>query len=196
MYTKKVKVESTVFKSLSEAAKFLACNPSYLSQVLSKGSNKIKGRNVEFVENVYTSNSSTVVSKRKCPVICETTGTTYPTIAAASRAAKANSWTMGLKMETTGKFIDDNGNVYIRTRPMNSRAGVNYINKHSNVIYKVKRKTKKAIEEALYHEKNESVSIYSILEKTAINLITKKHYKKAATICTTLNDLMEEGINA
>ena len=196
MKTKKVKVEKTIFNSLKEAAAFLACNPSYISQVLAKGSNKIKGRNIEVIESACSVTDTKKASKRACPVLCETTGKMYPTIAAAARAAEANSWTMGIKMETTGKFIDKDGNTYVRTRPMVSKEGVSYNNKYSEMVRSVKHYIKKKVDTSNNVEnKNESFE-YSTLEKMAIDLISKKRYKEASTLCTVLNDLMKGNINA
>lgn len=196
MKTKKVKVEKTIFNSLKEAATFLACNPSYISQVLAKGSNKIKGRNIEVIESACSASNTKKTTKRACPVLCETTGKMYPTITAAAKVAKANCWTMGLKMETTGKFIDKDGNTYVRTKPMVSKEGISYSNKYSEVIRPVQHYIKKKVNVSDDIENKTENFTYSTLEKTAIDLISKKRYKEASAICTVLNDLMKGNINA
>lgn len=196
MKTKKVKVEKTVFNSLKEAAGFLACHPSYISQVLARGANQIKGRNIEILENASSIGNTKKTKKRACPVLCETSGKMYPTIMAAAKAAKAHPWTMSLKMETTGKFIDKDGNTYVRTKPMASKEGITYSNKYSEMIRHVRPYIKKKVDISNNIEnKTESFS-YSALEKTAIDFISKKHYKEASAICTVLNDLMKGNINA
>ena len=196
MKTKKVKVEKTIFNSLKEAASFLACHPSYISQVLARGANNIKGRNIEAIENACSMSNTKSVRKRACPVLCETTGKMYSTIMAAAKAARAHPWTMSLKMETTGKFIDKDGNTYVRTKPMMSKEGITYSNKYSEMIRQVRPYIKKTVDISDNIEsKTESFS-YSALEKIAIDLISKKHYKEASAICTVLNDLMKGNINA
>ena len=196
MKAKKVKVEKTIFNSLKEAAAFLACNPSYISQVLARGSNRIKGRNIEVIENACSADNTKKITKRACPVLCETTGKMYPTITAAAKVAEVSSWTMSLKMETTGKFIDKDGNTYVRTRPMVSKEGISYSNKYSEVIRPFQRYIEKKVDISNDVENKTERFAYSTLEKTAVDLISKKRYKEASAICTVLNDLMKGNINA
>ena len=59
--------------------------------------------------------------KRKVPVLCETTGMTFGTIQEASAYAKANPWTMSIKMDVMGQFIDSEGRVYKRLTPMKTK---------------------------------------------------------------------------
>jgi len=57
---------------------------------------------------------------KACKVICSD-GTVYNSIEQASKAAGVSGWTMGVKMETAGSFVDKNGNSYTRERPMETK---------------------------------------------------------------------------
>jgi hypothetical protein len=61
----------------------------------------------------------------------------FSTIAAAAKFAQTNKWTMGVKMDTAGGFIDKYGNEYVRERPMETK------NKYKNRGKKIKFEIKK-----------------------------------------------------
>lgn len=78
--------------------------------------------------------------KRLCGVVCETTGKVFKSIRAASRYAKANDWTMSLKMTAMGQFTDREGRVYKRLQPMKSKNI--YTSSSDKVIRGTKKKEK------------------------------------------------------
>lgn len=75
--------------------------------------------------------------RKNCRVYCKNLDIWFSTITAAAKHAGVNSWTMSLKMDTAGSFIDRFGNEYIRERPMETK------NKYKNRGKKIKREIKK-----------------------------------------------------
>lgn len=128
-----VNVEGQIFKSMNEAARFLNCKSTSVWFAAHTG-NKYKGLDISLVEPVETKpisitksyykpkgktmRKSTKKDNRNCPVHCETLNRTFKTITNAAKFAGVNKWTMGLKMETAGQFVDKKGNVYKRMKPM------------------------------------------------------------------------------
>lgn len=115
-----VKVEDKTFNSLKDACEYLKIKyTGGLAHALNKGNTTYKGMTIEQVP---------VASKRRnrkgkggCPVICENLNVTFKTISEAAQYAQADGWTMSKKMQSSGKFIDQNGNVYKRMLPMKSK---------------------------------------------------------------------------
>ena len=128
-----VKVENRTFNSLKDACEFLKIqNVAGLAQALSKGNSTYKGLAIEKVIKKTPGNKSNH-ERQSCPVICETQGIKFKSIAKAAKYAQADGWTMSKKMETAGQFIDKNGNVYKRMKPMQTK------NTYSNTGAEVKR---------------------------------------------------------
>lgn len=71
---------------------------------------------------------------KKCKVICITTGQEFDTIDAAARFAGAKRWTMGVKMETAGGFIDSEGREYRRESPMETKNQYSNTGKELQVV--------------------------------------------------------------
>lgn len=59
--------------------------------------------------------------KQGCGVTCVTNGKHFESILKASRYAGCNNWTMGLKMDIAGKFVDSLGRIYVRETPMKTK---------------------------------------------------------------------------
>lgn len=57
----------------------------------------------------------------KIMVYCKTIDRWFPSIQSAAKFAGVNGWTMGMKMQSSGGFIDANGREYIRKTPMKSK---------------------------------------------------------------------------
>lgn len=118
-----VKIDGQHFDSIKAGAESLNCKPYLLYNCYAGGKTTYNGHNLEFTR---TDGALFQIKKAKqsrhytCPVLCTTTGVKYSSISAAAKVANCHNWTMGLKMEKAGKFIDKNGNEYIRERPMNS----------------------------------------------------------------------------
>jgi len=114
----RVRVGVKCFESMRDAARAFGC--SYLAMVKRfKSEGQIKN-NIMTLDSfeLYRKHKKQTKNKRNCPVRCLTTGKEYATITDAAKSIGVNSWTMGLKMEKAGKFIDSNGNEYIRLVPM------------------------------------------------------------------------------
>lgn len=58
---------------------------------------------------------------RRVRVINITKDIWFDTIGEAAKYAKIDGWTMSKKMETSGSFVDDNGDEYIRETPMRTK---------------------------------------------------------------------------
>lgn len=122
-------VEGTRFESITSAAKYLGVVPARIWDA-AHGSGKLKDLAIKFenpaqsqalsLTKGYQSPKKTRKDKRNCPVFCETLNKKFKTISAASKFAGVNGWTMGVKMQTAGQFIDKKGNVYKRLKPMNT----------------------------------------------------------------------------
>lgn len=141
----------------------------------------------------------------RCKVMCTNTGKVFSSISEAARSCGAKSWTMGLKMERAGKFIDANNNEYVRLSPMRSKNVEAYGEtspklEHEVKEYKRKPKfLKKVIEKVetpvvtpaknYTIEKPESaMSVASShLENAAKALITASKYEEAMEIISTLS---------
>lgn len=125
-----VQIESMTFNSLKDACAYLKIkDTSALGRALRKGHDTYKGMKIS--KNVSesqlllpiqnTETKQTTVSKKACPVYCETLHKTFKTIMDAAKFANVNDWTMSVKMKEAGQFVDANGNVYKRLRPMNTK---------------------------------------------------------------------------
>lgn len=113
---KSVLVAGKLFPSIYSAAKFYNAQAASFLWALNH-SKKWHGITIEYATESKNPKKYTT----SCPVLCETTGILYDSISQAARAAHTNMWTMSVKMTTSGKFIDRNGNVYIRQKPMVSK---------------------------------------------------------------------------
>lgn len=74
---------------------------------------------------------------KRCRVYCKNLDIWFSTITAAAKHADVDGWTMSLKMDTAGSFIDKFGNEYVRERPMATK------NNYKNRGKKIKREIKK-----------------------------------------------------
>lgn len=126
----KVIVEGTVFDSINAAARYLNVHASNVWSA-AHGSGKLKDLSIKFekpeqsqalsLEKGYQVSKHKYKKRGGCPVICETLNKKFKSINAAAKYAKVNDWTMSKKMETAGQFVDNDGNVYKRILPMNTK---------------------------------------------------------------------------
>lgn len=128
-----VLVDNVAYNSISDAERALGWSENTLAKPLRQGRKTYKGHTIEYV---LPSQRDKI--KRKNPkavkVLCVTTGVTYDRLGDAAKVAGVDSWTMSKKMETSGGYIDKNGNEYVRLSPMVSKN-----------VYKDTGKTLKAI---------------------------------------------------
>ena len=118
----KIKVDNVhVFNSLMDACKFLKKNNvAGLANAVKCGNKTYDGHSIEQLP-CDTKKKRKIDKKHSCPVICENLNVTFKTITEAANYAQVDGWTMSKKMQSSGKFIDKNGNVYVRLKPMRSK---------------------------------------------------------------------------
>lgn len=148
-------VEGNKFNSLKDAAHYLQLkDASSLNWYLNHSKErKFQGLSIAFADEakekaiVEHLNRPRIIQKRKkqmvkykqaCPVYCEQLNKTFNTITQAAKYAKANLWTMSVKMETAGQFVDKQGNVYKRLKPMNTTK--TYTNTGDSVLKEMHRR--------------------------------------------------------
>ena len=213
-------VDGKTFLSVKEAAAAYKLNPTSLYQALHNGQTKHCGYkicySVKTVEayrkeqamlnkTTTTTAPTTAVTlakkKERCPVKCLTTGKHYPSISAAAKELGIHMWTMSIKMEDTGKFIDKNGNEYIRLKPMNKITDRTYNTKYSNITRDIRPYTKKTknkqnivtpvqpvVITPVIPIKSKQSEVVSSLLKSASLLVDNKNYSQAASIYNILAD--------
>lgn len=190
-------VEGKEFESISAAARMLnvssaqVWHKAHTTGTLNglsvcfkdKTLSKAKTLEKDYQKNYLASKKKAASNKRNCPVICETLNKKFNSIKEASKFAKVNGWTMGMKMEAKGQFVDKNGNIYKRLKPMNTKN-----------IYKTP--TDGITKEVTHHTKTtpimESIKVdspISILQNNAINLIKAGNYKEAGSFLNALETL-------
>ena len=128
--TQRVIVEGKEFASITAAAKYLQSNTGALQYCLQNNRDrKFNGLSIAYadkdkeakIQAYLNSKPTRTTSRIVCPVICETLNKRFSTINAAARFAGVNNWTMSVKMETAGQFVDKKGNVYKRLKPMQTK---------------------------------------------------------------------------
>lgn len=112
---KTIDVNGKRFRSLSQAARYIRISTSRLSELL-KNKKEFMFDNFRIQE--IPKPKKPKPKSKYCKVLQINTGKIFNTISEASRYAGVDSWTMSVKMETAGSFIDKNGNEYKRLSPM------------------------------------------------------------------------------
>lgn len=120
---KTIDVNGKRFRSLSQAAKYIRISTPRLSELLRNKKEFMYDnfRIQEINKPKIPKLKSTKIPKLKskyCKVLQVNTGKIFKTIKEASEYAGVDSWTMSVKMEVAGSFIDKNGNEYKRLSPM------------------------------------------------------------------------------
>lgn len=116
-----------------------------------------------------------MADKRKVKVYCKTLSKWFKSIRSAAKFAGVDDWSMSKKMETAGSFIDNNGNEYIREKPMKTK------NQYENTGKTLKRKTdkrkrRKPLNQLLAEHpvKEKEEIIYGLLPKAVRDLIDER----------------------
>lgn len=112
---KTIDINGKRFKSLSQAAKYIRISASRLSELLR---NKKEFMFDNFRIQEIPKPKKPKPKSKYCKVLQVNTGKIFNTISEASKYAGVDSWTMSVKMETAGSFIDRKGNEYKRLSPM------------------------------------------------------------------------------
>lgn len=198
----KIKVDGMIFDSLVKAARFIKCNAYSISnKFTTMQSDKIefKGHSVEKVK-INDLMTKPKRGRKSVKVKCVTTGEVFNSISDVAKMLGVNAWTMGLKMETNGKYIDAQGKEYIRETPINRSGNTEYKKtKNDTILPKPRREMiKDTILETVENldvEKTVEKMVVSKteeihdLEKVAIKLAAKSKYSEAAMIYELLNKL-------
>lgn len=133
---------------------------------------------------------------KRVPVKCITTGKIYSSITEAAKDANVHMWTMSLKMENTGKFVDKNKNEYIRLKPMVQRTNRKYVGFGTSSIERNVVRGKNTVSETSVIDKKIELSqdemITQSLLKSANLLATSKKYKQAANVFEILANLYDK----
>lgn len=197
-----ISVDNVPFDSVKEVADLCDMSKGALYSALNKNSSYIKGYAVQKLGkhsyNLYKSEMKPVQKVTRGPkaavqVKCLETGKIYPSIGAIAKELGINMWTMSVKMEETGKFIDKQGKSYIRLSPMVKRVDHTYGYKASSITRNISRA--KSVENktvTLDTVKTDIVSqkdaIIQSLVKSANLLTDNKNYSQAAQVLTILSE--------
>ncbi len=112
-----VLVDGVAYNSIGDAEKSCGFPVNTLAKPLREGRKIYKGHKIEYV----LPSQKDKYSHKTVKVLCVTTGVTYDKLGDAAKVAGADQWTMSKKMETSGGYIDANGNEYRRLTPMVSK---------------------------------------------------------------------------
>ena len=190
--------------SVKEAAEFCNINYTSLYAALSHKQKTFKGYNIKKLGNNqffletrepklnFSTSKTKKIHKTAVPVKCLETNTIYPSINAAAKSCNEHMWTMSVKMEETGKFIDKAGNTYIRLAPMIKRTNHTYGTKFSGITREIKPYTKNNKIENTNSISNVPANttrneIINNLVKSATLLTANKNYTEAAQVLTILS---------
>lgn len=184
----KITLNGKCFNSVMAAAKYFKVSYAYF--------NKLVNHDPEALDRLI--NKEAVNNRRggtPCGVTCSD-GTTFKSIRDASKHANAKMWTMSLKMETTGKFVDKNGNEYYRNSPMRKRSDREYSCKTSTV-----RDIKEHVRQSIKHDtivnvaaravNNHNVSVLDQLATQAKAQIDVGNYATAIKLCDAMSVLRQ-----
>lgn len=115
-----------------------------------------------------------MADKRRIRVYCKNLSRWFKSISSAAEFANVDAWSMSKKMETSGSFIDRNGNEYIREKPMQTK------NRYQNTGKTLKRKCDKRVRRKpvnqliAEHPIKEKEFVYGELPKVIRELIDEK----------------------
>lgn len=132
--------------------------------------------------------------RRAVPVKCITTGETFNSIGAVAKQLGINMWTMSLKMEKAGKFIDKEGKTYIRLKPMQQRTNRDYGNQRPDISRELIRhnkteKTNNVVNMPVIQTVNKETTVIESLKHSTVELINCKKYNEASTLLTVIASL-------
>lgn len=184
----KVRIGYKCFESIHEAAKSFGC--SYLAMLKRfKAEGELKNNilTLDSFELRRTKKNLYRKGPRGCHVLCTTTNKEYDSISAIAKAIGVDSWTMGLKMEKAGKFIDKNGNEYIRLTAMNTNR--DYPKQRPDLarsIVRSKQSTNKKVENAEIKANNTLTNAIDSIRKIAIEHIQNGSYAEASNLLEAL----------
>jgi len=193
-----ISVDNVHFDSVRDAANLCDMSKGALYNALSKNQSYVKGYVIQKLGknsyNLYKSEVKPIQKITRGPkaavqVKCLETGKIYPSIGAIAKELGINMWTMSVKMEETGKFIDKQGKSYIRLSPMVKRVNHTYGFKESSITRNIHRNNNtQFIEQSNIKEVSTKDMIIQNLVKSANLLTDTKNYSQAAQILSILSD--------
>lgn len=198
-------LEGQTFNSIKEAADYIKTDSGCILWALKYNADrKYKGLSIAYADADMEKNAvaniasikasrnakikakkSKKIDKRACPVICETNNKRFKTITAAAKYAKANSWTMGMKMDVHGRFVDKEGNVYKRLKPMVTKN--KYMSKFDTITKEVHRGYNKAEPVADVKIQTDETTPVIVLRNQAIDHIRNGNYNRAQQFIAALD---------
>lgn len=197
-----ISVENVKFDSVNDVAQLCNMSRGALYNALSNGASSVKGYIIQrFGKNTFNLiKDDTLIKAPKVPthgpkaavkVKCLETGKIYPSIGAIARELGINMWTMSVKMEETGKFIDKQGKSYVRLSPMVKRTNNTYGFKTSSITRDIHRNKKMESTVDVLNtptQLSKKDIIIQSLVKSANLLTDTKNYSQAAQVLNILND--------
>lgn len=198
----KVKIDGKIYDSMSEGAEAMGWKLWNLADALRFGKSEYQGHAIERLDGKYdklkltktikSTNKSYRTSARSCPVICTTTGEVFRSITEAADHCNLSAWTMGLKMAKAGKFIDKEGNEYIRQKDANySREYPSQTPTLDRQISKYTHKNKENIvqKQIVKSESSLNMSDENALRIITSNMVKNKQYNEASVLLNILKNM-------
>lgn len=196
-----ISVDNVQFNSVKEVAQLCDIKPATLYYCLCKDNCKtVYGYKIErlgkhkfnLTKNVNKEELSDLKasSYKAVKVKCLETGKIYPSITSIAKKLGLNMWTMSVKMEETGKFIDKNGNTYVRLKPMVKRTDTSYGMKSSSVtreLHRHKNNVSSLTSNVISTPSTKDLIIQNLV-KSATLLTDNKNYTQAAQVLNILSE--------
>lgn len=191
------KVDGMIFESMVKAAKFLNCKAYELSNAFKADKTVLNGHTIERlteVQRLKPENPKIITTSkgraRKVEVLCTNTNEKFESITALARKLGLRDWTIGLKMEKAGKFIDKDGNEYIRLTPMKRISNHALPNTSPELRFKSKNTNsfKSEVESIVENTSNKAEEIV-MLENVASKLAERGKYSETIMVYELLNKL-------
>ena len=178
MKKNKVRIGMKCYESMRDVARAFGCSyQTILKRFKEEGQVK---DNVLTLDNFELRHGAKAKKYGRvgCPVRCVTTGKEYSCISQAAKAIGVNNWTMSWKMEKAGKFIDNNGNEYVRLIPMKTNR--DYPDTSANIIREHSIKSIKHHIPTVFVKENTSLEqALEVIKNEAIERIKEGSYQEA-----------------
>lgn len=210
----RIKVDDLTFNSIKEATEYLNFKPYEITNALHKGDKVVyKNHCLQRLDPIIRKNKKapckslregtlhldindknvSETKSKKVPVLCVTTNKVYNSISELAKELNMYQWTLSVKLESAGKFIDKNGNVYVRQIPMQRRSS-NPLQPSPATLDLERSKALTGIQHIVSEEINaneviKNVSGLKMLEQAGIKLAYDKQFTNAAKVFGLLADI-------